>query len=799
MIRRQGKNAWVDQIMHALQNHQYDLLVVPSQTARSAIVGRIGAGLIPRIVTYDRPLGYQESLFVSGVCIGKPQALSWIMTFLSEKSAQGLFLKDSTVRDLSLSFWMMWEHIERYHKDWSLLIEYDGVFLGEKEKTIHLLKDWALWWPQWLRSKRGISRSAFEEQSRHHALELWASWGKKKRILCVVDPVFFMIGHDIESWLKKVCALPGVQSITVPLSSHCIHQKNAHIERTECQTVQDKARIIALSIAKSIFLGRSVALHTKSSALLQSVDFFLKKWGLSLSGVRDLSVVSLLKMLLQCVWGGCSMERALDILYHPLTRRFYPISSQMGAWLQRHCSAINSTNFEQWVEWSHDSPRWAKRALRHMRLSIATLSSWMKNNQSMDVSHWLRAHVAALNCFVPDVQKDAVIMEYLLKIMQTLTMKSVITFRVYKIWFDAVCDTEHVYTKNALSIPLIFQVKDMRWLDCDDCIDDGDDDQDQTLSWLPRSLQQDLDLVKRQESAMCHAWGSHLSCALHVLRLCVDAKPSLYHQWFGVWAKMDNHQIDHDQKDGMSLETKRFIPLLKKVSVSDIQAWIKDPDLFYKERILKIQPVGMSAFQKRGLLLHRILDAFITQYPPSETMSLDEMTHHLIQMTAVMKQAMPWWKESWIDHLCASIARCEYDMRQEQVYTSVTECYGYWEMRYNDQNIRLTARADRIDIFPDGTARIIDYKTGTVPSYVSMDRLESVQLPLEGWMAQKNAFCTGAIHVTQLCYWHLSLSKGCIVKSYPRSVKKLIEKYDEILPIWMQQFAQGAYGHGPAA
>jgi ATP-dependent helicase/nuclease subunit B len=52
----------------------------------------------------------------------------------------------------------------------------------------------------------------------------------------------------------------------------------------------------------------------------------------------------------------------------------------------------------------------------------------------------------------------------------------------------------------------------------------------------------------------------------------------------------------------------------------------------------------------------------------------------------------------------------------------------------------LSGRADRIDLFGDGAAAIIDYKTGRAPSQKQIKALLAPQLPLEGAMLMSGAF-----------------------------------------------------------
>src|SRR5262249_55049476 len=54
----------------------------------------------------------------------------------------------------------------------------------------------------------------------------------------------------------------------------------------------------------------------------------------------------------------------------------------------------------------------------------------------------------------------------------------------------------------------------------------------------------------------------------------------------------------------------------------------------------------------------------------------------------------------------------------------------------------LTGRADRIDWFKDGSASVVDYKTGRAPSDKQIEELIAPQLPLEAAMLLKGGFET---------------------------------------------------------
>jgi len=74
---------------------------------------------------------------------------------------------------------------------------------------------------------------------------------------------------------------------------------------------------------------------------------------------------------------------------------------------------------------------------------------------------------------------------------------------------------------------------------------------------------------------------------------------------------------------------------------------------------------------------------------------------------------------------------------------------------------RLTAKADRIDLFPDGVARIVDYKTGAMPGVDEIKVGLAPQLTLEAAMLKRGAFreATG-VRETRALYLKLGGAKG---------------------------------------
>ena len=77
----------------------------------------------------------------------------------------------------------------------------------------------------------------------------------------------------------------------------------------------------------------------------------------------------------------------------------------------------------------------------------------------------------------------------------------------------------------------------------------------------------------------------------------------------------------------------------------------------------------------------------------------------------------------------------DYDTaRRKQILRSAVEQTAKLELKSSSGTFALTGRADRIDLFADGTATVVDYKTGRMPGHKEVDTLLSPQLPLEAAM-----------------------------------------------------------------
>jgi ATP-dependent helicase/nuclease subunit B len=201
----------------------------------------------------------------------------------------------------------------------------------------------------------------------------------------------------------------------------------------------------------------------------------------------------------------------------------------------------------------------------------------------------------------------------------------------------------------------------------------------------------------------------------------------------------------------------------RKLSVTQIEVWRRDPYAIYTRHILKLdalEPLDAEIGAKeRGTAIHETLDEFVRTYPAA--LPADA----LAQLVAIGERcfgpllARPalwafWWPRflriaNWF--VVADGAR------RGDLATSNAEVEGAWTLATAAGPFILTAKADRIDRRRDGALEIIDYKTGSVPPETDIVSGRAPQLPLEAAMAAAGAFenlPAGAI--AALAHWRLS-------------------------------------------
>lgn len=208
---------------------------------------------------------------------------------------------------------------------------------------------------------------------------------------------------------------------------------------------------------------------------------------------------------------------------------------------------------------------------------------------------------------------------------------------------------------------------------------------------------------------------------------------------------------------------------------SHIEQLVQNPYGFYTRHILKLEPLlalkETQDARDKGKLFHNILDRYLKEEP---TPTVDRLIafakpyfhHHGFDTDDLMKQTF-WW------HRFSNIAKWWHEkLDTEPSIKRMTEVTGQINLEINSVPFVIKSRADRLDIPLSGTEdgvslRLIDYKTGQLPSMTAVRSGKAPQLLVEAIIAHYYGFFAlqrrdrsnhSAFHTGQFSceYWRLT-------------------------------------------
>ncbi|MCV9967326.1 double-strand break repair protein AddB [Pararhizobium sp. BT-229] len=198
----------------------------------------------------------------------------------------------------------------------------------------------------------------------------------------------------------------------------------------------------------------------------------------------------------------------------------------------------------------------------------------------------------------------------------------------------------------------------------------------------------------------------------------------------------------------------------RSYSFSEVSRLRRDPYAVYAKRILRLQPIDPfnrdPGAAERGTLYHKIVERFVrANLDPASPEATEEMRRLIDE--AFDEQNLPAHIDIVWRPRFAAVGEAFIDWeiaRRRDIRKSYTELYASMEIGVED--IKLTGIADRIDILGDGSAVIVDYKTGSNPSVNEARALLDPQLALEAAALKAGAFkAAGTRHPQSLLYVRL--------------------------------------------
>ena len=186
----------------------------------------------------------------------------------------------------------------------------------------------------------------------------------------------------------------------------------------------------------------------------------------------------------------------------------------------------------------------------------------------------------------------------------------------------------------------------------------------------------------------------------------------------------------------------------QKLSVTRIEMLRRDPYAIYAEYILELLPLPPldAALGPReiGNALHEVLEEFCKRFPsgPLPDDAREILVASAKEKLAAFAEDAEFQSFRWPRLLQGLDAYLAYEAeRRPNLETIFAEKGGRVTLPLDDgSSFDLTAKADRIEFLQDGTAVIVDYKTGTPPSEKEVRAGWSPQLTLEAAMLERGAF-----------------------------------------------------------
>ncbi len=191
----------------------------------------------------------------------------------------------------------------------------------------------------------------------------------------------------------------------------------------------------------------------------------------------------------------------------------------------------------------------------------------------------------------------------------------------------------------------------------------------------------------------------------------------------------------------------------ERISITEVETLLAEPYALYARRILRLEPLEPidppPDARDRGTILHRVLERYTKEGPPADPAAAETRLRDLateeLRMLASEPELRLFWQRAFEAMLPGFLA---YDAEARKRATRIiAEVRAEFPLPVKASvPVRLTGKADRIEIGANGSARIVDYKTGTPPGWNDIEKNKSPQLTLTARLVQEGAF-KGLPHV----------------------------------------------------
>jgi ATP-dependent helicase/nuclease subunit B len=180
----------------------------------------------------------------------------------------------------------------------------------------------------------------------------------------------------------------------------------------------------------------------------------------------------------------------------------------------------------------------------------------------------------------------------------------------------------------------------------------------------------------------------------------------------------------------------------RKLSITQIERLISDPYAIYAFDILRLRalnPLRPAADARlRGEVVHKVLEQLLRRAPlPTEATEAADLLLDITEQ--VLAEDVPWpvARADWMARMRRiALPFAEATLRRDSHPVLLEKSAA---LHLPGPDFTLTGKPDRIDLLPDGSLHVIDYKTGEPPKAKEMEQHRK-QLHLAAVMALGGAF-----------------------------------------------------------
>jgi ATP-dependent helicase/nuclease subunit B len=183
-----------------------------------------------------------------------------------------------------------------------------------------------------------------------------------------------------------------------------------------------------------------------------------------------------------------------------------------------------------------------------------------------------------------------------------------------------------------------------------------------------------------------------------------------------------------------------------KLSVTEIEDWLRDPYTIYARHILKLKPLDPIGAEpgaaERGTFIHAAIGEFTARFakglpadPAGELIKLGRK--HFAALENFPEARAFWWPR--FERIARWFVGWEKE-RRPTIKEIAAEIRGELNISLGNGVFTLSGRADRIERGTDGNYTILDYKTGAARSANQVQSGLAPQLTLEAAILRKGGF-----------------------------------------------------------